>query len=434
MSGLVATRRVLHFLLLTGLAGAFAVLSESWVPATAILPLTGTIVVALFEVLLPLPRWARREVGTGVMLREDELAVTVRMGFCVMPYNLTIRERFPEGIGLKDHSQTPVRIVTTRVKGRKNQLLEGTYVLQARRRGDWDLGACRVVRTSMLGLFERAADLPTSTQATVLPVTAEQRGMKLAPKPLGPEGIPTRTGRRGPGDTFYALREYQPGDSMGDVNWKATARMGKPITNEFLPDEPARYLVYVDTRSFGAEVGKVDAFERTLELGAVLVEGLVGAHAHVGLVLLSQQAQFKVPASGAVHLQKVRRMILGALPGEEAPLLQLVEGGAPHLPRRTSAILVTPNVYEPTLQKTLTFLKAHHGTVLLLVPAFPEPEGGNETAERAAGALLNADQAAVLADLRNYVDGAAQWPPGQSIVMTLARLGLIGRMRSGGHA
>lgn len=431
MSGLVATRRVLHFLLLTGLAGAVAVLSQSWVPATVILPLMGALLVGMFEVLLPLPRWARREVGTGVMLREDELDVTVRMGFCVMPYNLTIRERFPEGLELKDHSQEPIRIMQHRVRGRKNLTLEGKYVLRARRRGDWDLGACRVVRTSMLGLFERGADLPTSTNATVLPVTAQQRNMKLAPKPLTPEGIPTRSGRRGPGDTFYALREYQPGDNMGDVNWKATARMGKPITNEYLPDEPARYLIYVDTRSFGAEVGKVDAFERTLELGAVLLEGLVGAHAHVGLVLLSGQAQFKVPASGAVHMQKVRRMILNAVPGAEAPLLQLVEGGAPHLPRRTSAILVTPNVYEPTLQQTLTFLRAHHGNVLLLVPAFPEPEADRESAERAAGALLNADQAAVLADLRNYVDGAAQWPPGQSIVMTLARLGLIGRMRGG---
>ncbi len=319
-----------------------------------------------------------------------------------------------------------------RVKGRKNHTIEGKYFLHARRRGDWDLGPCRVVRTSMLGLFERAVDLPTSTQTTVMPVTAKQRNMKLAPKPLTPEGIPSRSGRRGPGDTFYALREYQPGDNMSDVNWKATARMGKPITNEYLPDEPARYLLYIDTRSFGAEVGKVDVFERTLELGAVLMEGLYSAHAHVGLVLLSQRAQFKVPAAGAVHMQKTRRMILSAIPGEEAPLLQLVEGGAPHLPRRTSAILVTPNLYEPTLQATLMFLRAHHGNVLLLVPAFPEPEADHESAERAAGALLNADQAAVMADLRNYVDGAAQWPPGQSIVMTLAKLGLIGRMRSGG--
>ncbi len=427
---LVATRRTLHVLLLMGIAGAFAVANESWVPAAAMAPLLGMIVVSFIEVMLPMPKWAIRRIdGAGMMLRRDETDVDVRLGFCVMPYNLTIKERLPDGLKVKDGSQRPVRIVKDSLRDGRYTMMEGGYTLEAVRRGDWDLGPCRVTRTSMLGLLERHADLPATTQTTVLPVTAEQHGMKLRPRTLIPEGVPTHTKRRGAGDTFYALREFMAGDSLSDVNWKATARHGKPITNEYLPDEPARYLIYLDCRAFGAEKGKEDAFERTLELGGALVEGLFGADAHVGIVLLAYKTQFKVPAGGVVHQGKVRQMILNAKPGEEAPLLPTVEAGAPHLPRRCAAILVTPNLYEPTLQSTLTFLKAHHGSVMLLVPGFPEPARDRDAPERAAGALLNMDQAAVLADLSNYADGAAQWAPESDIAVTLGDLGLIGGRR-----
>lgn len=422
MSQLIASRRLVAVLFLIGLAGGMAIMSRSWLPATAMVPLVAVVLVAFFEVLLPLPRWAVRHVGTdGVLLRDDEARVDVTMGFCVMPYNLTVRERLPEGLVVKPGSPS-------RFKLRERRLV-GHYTIEAKRRGDWDLGPMRVVRQSMLGLFERQVLLPMSTQATVLPVTAQQRGLRLRPKTLIPEGIPTRSRRHGAGDTFYALREFQPGDSLSDMNWKATARHGKPIVNEFLPDEPARYMIYIDTRAFGAEVGTEDVFERTMELGAALVEGLVGAHAHVGLVLLSYNAQFKVPAGGAVHVQKLRRMILQAKPGPEAPLLTLVEAGAPHLPRRTSAILLTPNLYEPTLQQALVFLRAHHGHVKLLVPGFPEPKADQAAANRTAGALLNADQGAVLADLAPYTNGAAQWPPDEPIPVTLGRLGVAGGLR-----
>ncbi len=421
MSQLIATRRLLVVLFLIAVCGATAIQSESWIPATAMVPLVSMVLIGYLEVLLPLPKWAVRRVETdGVMLRDDEARIDVTMGFCVMPYNLTVKERLPEGLVVKPGS--PSRF------GLKERRLVGSYVVKAKRRGDWDLGPMRVVRQSMLGLFERSVYLPMSTQVTVLPVTAQQRGLRLRPKTLVPEGIPTRNRRHGAGDTFYALREFMAGDTLSDVNWKATARHGKPIVNEYLPDEPARYMIYIDTRAFGAEEGTEDVFERTLELGAALVEGLISAHAHVGIVLLSYNAQFKVPAGGAVHNQKLRRMILQATPGPEAPLLALVETGAPHLPRRTGAILLTPNLYEPTLQQALTFLRAHHGRVQLLVPAFPEPEG-DDAARRTAGSLLNADQGAVLADLTPYTNGAVQWPADEPIPVTLGRLGLVG----GGH-
>jgi uncharacterized protein (DUF58 family) len=241
----------------------------------------------------------------------------------------------------------------------------------------------------------------------------------------------SRSLKAGPGDDFYALREYLPGDPINNVNWKATARLNRIITNEFLPQEPPRYLLYVDSRGTTAETGESDAFERTLELAAILIDALLEARAHVGLVLLSFHSVFLVPNTGANQLRRLRQLIIDAKPGQEAPLLQLLYAGLPHLPARCDAILLTPNAYDATLAESVGFLRARHGRCTVLFPGFPEPEGASMDAsvQRAAGVLLNMEQAAVLAALRPYATQAAQWPPGEPVAVTLSRLGMTGRKR-----
>jgi uncharacterized protein (DUF58 family) len=422
---LVATRRLFHLTVLLGLAGTFALLFNSWIPAAAMVPLAGVLVLAFVEIILPIPaRGERRFEGGDRMLSGDEARVQVHLNRAVFPQNLQIEEALPEGLVVKPGSMTAFQ--TLRGGGAAME-----YQLVAQRRGDQRFAVAQLKRVGALGLLERAAPLAVPTRVTVLPPSAKNLGLKVRPRPPQRAGRPTRAQRRGPGDEFYALREYLPGDSIGDINWKATARASRLITNEFLPDEPPRYILYVDTRGSGAELGQTDAFERCLQLAAILVESLIEARAHVGLVLLSYHSVFLVPSGGANQLQRLRQMILDAQPGHEASLHQLVLAGVAHLPSRADAILITPNVYDATLGAAVTFLKARHGHVSVLTPAFPEPRGRDlgEIAERASGALLNAEQAAALAGLRRLADATAQWPPDEPISLTLGRLGMMGRKR-----
>lgn len=420
-----ATRRLLHLGVFIGLAILVALLEGTWIPSAALIPLVGVLLVAFLEVLLPLPITLRRQIAPeGNLLIGDEAEVEVRSRPAPLPMNLVIEDGLPEGLALVPGSRQAFEAAARGVAVAK-------YKIRPRRRGEYDIVDAKVRRISMLGLFERAEALPGATHITVLPAGAKQLGVKVRPRPPARTSELSRSLRAGAGDEFYALREYLPGDPLGNVNWKATARMNRIITNEFQPQEPPRYLLYVDCRATTAEVGEADAFERTLELAAILVEALIEARAHVGLVLLSFHSVFLVPSPGANQLRRLRQLIIDAQPGQEAPLMDLVHAGVSHLPARADAILLTANAYDATLAPAVTFLRSRHGRCLVLFPGFPEPTGKtlDAAAQRAAGVLLNTEQATVLAGLAPYADIAAQWPPGEPILLTLGRLGLAGRTR-----
>lgn len=425
MSRLLATRRLFHLALLMALGGIMALGAASWVPAAAMIPLAGALLLAFLEVLLPIPQRGERRLELGDrLLWGDATKVEVVVENAWLPLNLQLEDAVPEGLTVEPDTLEPFRILPS---GRAS----ATYVVRARRRGDQRFGVATLKRTSALGLLERQAPLAIPTRTIVLPPSAKNLGLRVRPRPPQRLGRTTKAMRRGAGDEFYSLRDYLPGDELGDVNWKATARANRIITNEFLPDEPPRYLVYVDTRGAGAELGQSDAYERSLHLGAILCEALIEARSHVGLVLLSYHSVFLVPNGGANQLRRLRQMIVDAQPGQEAPIHTLVLAGVAHLPARADAILITPNAYDATLAQAVTFLKARHGRVTVLAPAFPEPEGNElgTIAERASGALLNAEQAAALAGLNKLADQVAQWPPDEPIAVTLGRLGMSGRVR-----
>lgn len=50
----------------------------------------------------------------------------------------------------------------------------------------------------------------------------------------------------GVGTEPYALREYLPGDPLGKIHWKATARHGRPVTREDTWERSARLVVLLD--------------------------------------------------------------------------------------------------------------------------------------------------------------------------------------------
>lgn len=402
-----------------------ALFVDAWIPAAAAIPLLGLVLLAFFEAVLPMPRRMERRMDMGpTLLVGDEIRFDVHVTPALLPQNIQLEDGLPEGFQVQKTGRRAFE--NTRDGG-----AFATYRAKPRRRGAYQFETTTLRRVSALGLFENAEQLHAPTPVVVLPTSAKQLGVRVRPRPPQRTSELSKSLRAAPGDEFFALREYLPGDSLGNVNWKASARMQRIITNEFLPQEPPRYLLYVDTRGTTAETGEVDAFERTLELAAILIDALLEARAHVGLVLLSFHSVFLVPQTGANQLRRLRQLIVDAKPGQDAPLLQLLYAGLPHLPARCDAILLTANAYDSTLSQAVTFLRARHAHCSVIFPGFPEPTGKDldTTVQRAAGVLLNTEQAAVLSALRPYADHAIQWPPEEPPAVTLSRLGMSGRKR-----
>jgi len=113
------------------------------------------------------------------------------------------------------------------------QCVRQSYRVRLPRRGRYALGPLRVSTRFPFGLFQRTLWLAGDDQLVVLPRLGQLRPGWLQhyqPVPHGTHGA--RRPGYVPGD-FFAVREWQAGDSVRWVHWRSTARHRELVVRQF---------------------------------------------------------------------------------------------------------------------------------------------------------------------------------------------------------
>jgi uncharacterized protein (DUF58 family) len=164
-------------------------------------------------------------------------------------------------------------------------------------RGDFPLTGCAVATRSPLGLWRRTRSLPPAATLRVFPNFAaiSRYTLLAANDQLAQMGV-RRVARRGTGAEFRQLREYREGDSLRQIDWKATSRMRKLISREYQDERDQRLLFLLDC---GRRMRHRDAVEGP---GGGQVEGLGRGHLDEALNALLLLAYVAVRQGDAVGL------------------------------------------------------------------------------------------------------------------------------------
>ena len=128
-----------------------------------------------------------------------------------------------------------------------------------RRRGDYELGFVYCSRPSSLGLWEVRRACPLQARIQVFP------NLQTPDELLAIRSYATGDHARrqlGRGREFEHLREYVPGDGYDEIDWKATARRGKPISRVFQVERTQEVYAVVDASRL---TGRPADFEPRLE-------------------------------------------------------------------------------------------------------------------------------------------------------------------------
>lgn len=111
---------------------------------------------------------------------------------------------------------------------------------------------------------------------------------------------------------FDDLRPYVPGDEIRDIDWKATARHGAPLTKRYIASRKQAVMIVVDSGRDLAAVSASGEPKRDLAIQAAGVLGYL-AHRHgdqVGLVTGDASGSALVPLGGTEgHLERVLQII-----------------------------------------------------------------------------------------------------------------------------
>jgi uncharacterized protein (DUF58 family) len=116
----------------------------------------------------------------------------------------------------------------------------------ALQRGRFSLNRCHVERRSPLGLWVLRRRFDLTCEVRAYPNLASGRHGLAGLFRRSEWGLNTQR-RIGKGREFEQLRDYMPGDSFEDIDWKATARRRRPVTRVFQVERAQEIYVVLDT-------------------------------------------------------------------------------------------------------------------------------------------------------------------------------------------
>jgi len=196
--------------------------------------------------------------------------------------------------------------------------VELCYHVWPPRRGDYAFGDLYLRWESPLGLLRRQARFAATAPVKVYPnlVDVHKYDLLMRRNRLWELGLRS-TRLIGAGNEFERLRDYTPDDEYRRINWKATARRGRPISVEYETERSQNIYVLLDVgRMMRSPVG--DVAKMDYAINAVLLLAYVATQKgdRVGLFTFADRVLgYIAPRSGKVQFHRLLEQLY-AVQGE----------------------------------------------------------------------------------------------------------------------
>ncbi len=234
-------------------------------------------------------------------------------------------------------------------------------VIDARRRGVFTFGP---IRLTVSDLFERGTnseerELPA--QLLVRPRTVPVRALEPARAPLGTTR--SRVSLFTDPSRFAGVRAYQPGDPPRRIHWRATARIGTPVSRRHEPVNERQVLIAVDLQTVPGPHWLMlfddEQVESLCVAAASLSRRFLREGSASGLLLGTQLAggrrwAYVPPSSAKGQLGRIEDVLARVQPIVSLPFEQLLGVVARRLPPGGTLVVLgarDPEPYLPVLRQ-----------------------------------------------------------------------------------
>jgi len=112
---------------------------------------------------------------------------------------------------------------------------------------------------------------------------------------------------RGSGIEFEEVREYSPGDEVKSIDWKVSARLGRPFVKRYREERELIVMLLVDmsaSQCFGTQENLKK--ETAAEIASVLAFNAIRNNDKVGAILFTDRVEKYIPPKkGSAHVWRV---------------------------------------------------------------------------------------------------------------------------------
>ncbi|MBN1484826.1 MAG: DUF58 domain-containing protein [Chloroflexia bacterium] len=247
------------------------------------------------------------------------------------------------------------------------ETLEWSYIVDGGR-GNYVFRGIHVLASDRLGLFQRWATFDAPERLFVMPEVFNLKRIAIRPQRTRVYSglIPARLG--GPGVEFFGVREYQQGDSVRWINWRATARQQeKWLINEFEQERAADVGLILDTRRRSyRQAGNEVLFEYAVQATAALADRFLSDGNRVGLLLYGDLLSWTFPGYGKIQRERILQSLAQARLGESLYFDEFRHLPTRLFPTHSQVVLITPLLQEDL--PMLILLRARGYQLLVISP------------------------------------------------------------------
>ena len=291
---------------------------------------------------------------------------------------------------------------------------EVEYTLTPPARGRWDFGRTVVRARGPLRLGERitAAGAPSPARvdpdlSAVSAYDALARRGQLAE--LGVRAI------RNPGEgtEFERIRDAVPDDPLRSINWKATARAGRLMASELVPERAQPVIVCLDHgRLMGVGAGALTKLDHAVNAALLLAHVALRTGDRVGLLAFSDHVTAALtPRAGRAQLRAILDALEPIRGGDTEADYDEALGYVSRWQQRRSLLCIFTDVIDPdqgqALLRQCVRLRRRHLPLVITVrdPALDDvarrrPVDALSTYERSVASTIIADRADTLLAIR----------------------------------
>lgn len=337
-----------------------------WAPAVTIwqIALVGSFLIALLDLLLlylRIPPEASRNLHASIPLgvkRTVSLRVSNPAKYAC---TFDLFDHFPDNI---EATGLPLKLSLA-----SEESVEVRYQIIAKARGKLNFMGVQFHLYSNWGLWERDYRMLLDSEVHVYPNFSAIPHLSLlaTDNHLSQLGI-VKKPRRGQGQDFHQLRDYREGDSIRQIDWKATSRIRKVISREYQDERDQEVIFLLDCgHRMRAMDDELSHFDHTLNALLILSYVALRQGDAVGLSAFGGSDRWVSPKKGYPTIKHLLNTTYDLQPGTAAPDYTQAASDLLVRHKKRALVIILSNVRDEDsaeLQAAVRLLKRRHLVLL----------------------------------------------------------------------
>ncbi len=174
---------------------------------------------------------------------------------------------------------------------------------------------------------------------------------------------------RGSGIEFEEVREYSPGDDVKALDWKVSARLGKPFIKLYQEERESIVMLLIDMSAslqFGTFSGQ--KLEKVAEVASVLAFNAIKNNDKVGVIFFTDRVEKYIPPKkGSSHIWRVIKEIFTFVPQGKGTDISGALDYCAKISRKKSFVFILSDFLDDNFLHSLRIVRQRHEIIGVMI-------------------------------------------------------------------